>query len=744
MELFLVVLVILIVLAVTDLVVGVSNDAVNFLNSALGSKAAPRWIILTIASAGILFGTTFSTGMMEVARKGIFNPEAFMLPEIMIIFLAVMLTDVLLLDLFNTFGLPTSTTVSIVFELLGSAVAVAIIKIMHSGQTILDLYHYINSEKALLIISGILLSVVISFVVGAFVQFVTRLIFTFDYEKRLKRYGAIWGAFALTAITFFILIKGAKHSSFMSAEIKEIIKINTWNILLYGTIAWGVILQILLSFTKVNILKIIILVGTFALALAFAANDLVNFIGVPLAGLTTYTLGVNAVGNPLELIMTELTKPVHTNTLLLLFAGLVMVVTLWFSKKANSVTKTEINLGRQGEGFERFESSLLARKLVRGTIKFSSGIEKIVPEKIRTAIRGRFENASRPVVTAEGDGTSFDLIRASVNLMVASVLISFATSLKLPLSTTYVTFMVAMGTSLSDKAWGRESAVYRITGVITVIGGWFFTAFSAFTGAAIVATLLFYGEIYAIILLALLVVYVLVKTHIFHKNKEEDDDVLIASEDNTELEALVSSMKESNKLISSIQEIINKSLNALGEEDITKLSKLKKEIKTQKKLLNQNNSSVIDLIKLQGTDDSKQERRYGKLIVSLQLLQKNSVSIWQSSFAHIDNNHKSPATELMNDLKEIASNLNTRIQIATELLANTEMEKCNLFDKTSKDFEDVLKHYDKKQINRMKESTGSMRNNFLFLDIFSYLESISSQLNEMIILYCKNYNHLKS
>ncbi|MBU0474704.1 MAG: inorganic phosphate transporter [Bacteroidetes bacterium] len=743
MELYLVILVILIVLAVTDLIVGVSNDAVNFLNSAIGSKAAPRWIILTVASAGILMGTTFSTGMMEVARKGIFNPESFLLPEIMIIFLAVMITDVLLLDLFNTFGLPTSTTVSIVFELLGAAVAMAIIKIMHSAETILDLYHYINSEKALLIISGILLSIVISFSVGAIVQFITRMIFTFDYEKRLKKYGAIWGAFALTGITFFILIKGAKHSSFMSKEIVTWISVNTWNILIYGTIIWGVILQILLSFTRINILKIIILVGTFALALAFAANDLVNFIGVPLAGLTSYNLGVNATGNPMEMLMTELTKPVQTSTLLLLLAGLIMALTLFFSKKANSVTKTEINLSRQGEGFERFESSLLARKLVRGTMFFGRGIEIIVPEKVRTAIKGRFKNSQANIKTADGDESSFDLIRASVNLMVASILISFATSLKLPLSTTYVTFMVAMGTSLSDKAWGRESAVYRITGVITVVGGWFFTAISAFTGAAIIAFLLYFGEMYAIVLMSLLVVYLLVKTQIFHKNKELEDDNLIAEEVTTELGALVSSMKKSKKLITSIKETIVESLSALSEEDIDKLSKLKKEIKNQKKILNQNNVSIIDLIKLQGHDNTKQERRYGKLIASLQMLQKNSSNIWLSSFSHIDNNHKTPDLALMSDLKEIVAKLSSRIKIAAELLTNVEVKDCDLFDNASKEFDETMKQFDKKQIQRMKESSGSTRNNFLFLDLFSYLENISHHLNQLVVLYCKNYNHLK-
>lgn len=742
MELFLVVLIILIVLATTDLFVGVSNDAVNFLNSAIGSKAAPRWIILTVASAGILFGTTFSTGMMEVARKGIFNPEAFMLPEIMIIFLAVMLTDVLLLDLFNTFALPTSTTVSIVFELLGAAVAMAIIKIAHSNQTILDLYHYINSEKALIIISGILLSVVISFTVGAIVQFITRIIFTFDYKKRIRRYGAIWGAIALTSITYFILIKGAKHSSFMSPEIKDWIKINTINIIIYGTIFWGIILQLIISFTKVNILKIIILAGTFALALAFAANDLVNFIGVPLAALSSYTLGINATGDPLKLVMTELTKPVETNTLLLLLAGVIMIITIWYSKKARSVTKTEVNLGRQGEGIERFESSLLARKLVRGSIILNNSFGKIVPTVVTNKIKSRFENADRRVVSTEGEAVSFDLIRASVNLMVASILISIATSQKLPLSTTYVTFMVAMGTSLADKAWGRESAVYRITGVITVIGGWFFTAFSAFTAAAIVTTLLYYGDIYGIIIITLGVAYILVKTHIFHNKNVEEDEDLLEPKSISEADILNKSMTNSSKLIKSIQETVGDSISALGKEEIGKLGELKKGIKKQKKLLNKNISTVLDLIKLDSVEDSKQEKRYTKLMVALQLLQKNSNNIWQSSFSHIDNNHNAPSPEHMDDLLSIAEKLNTRLNISKELLLNFKSEDCEMFDKSLNDFEDELAKFDKKQIKRMKNSQGSMKNNFLFLDLYSYMENISNHLGRLVALYCKNKKNL--
>jgi len=742
MELFLVILVILLVLAAADLVVGVSNDAVNFLNSAIGSKAAPRWIILTVASAGILLGTTFSTGMMEVARNGIFHPEAFLLPDIMFIFLAVMITDVLLLDLFNTFGLPTSTTVSLVFELLGAAVAIAVIKISNTSETILELSRYINAEKALVIISGILISIVVSFSVGAVVQFITRLIFTFDYEKRIRRYGAIWGAIALAFITYFILIKGAKHSSFMTDEIKDWLKVNTWSLLLYSSIVWGIILQLLLSFTRVNILKIIILVGTFALALAFAANDLVNFIGVPIAGLTTYQLGVDS-GNPLELVMLELTKPVSTNTYLLVLAGIIMALTLFFSKKANTVTKTEINLSRQGEGFERFDSSLIARKLVRGTISFNRGIEKVVPERLRNAIKGRFTNSQANVAHADGGSSSFDLIRASVNLLVSSVLISFATSLKLPLSTTYVTFMVAMGSSLSDKAWGRESAVYRITGVIAVVGGWFFTAFSAFTGAAIVAFLLYVGGAYAVAALSILVIYILVKTHVFHKTIDSDDEILIPVKISNELDALVSSMEKSKNLVNSIKETVNLSIVSLGEENISELGNLKKDIKIQKKLLNQNNSRIIDLIKLQGSDNVKQERRYGKLIASLQMLQKNSDNIWHACFNHIDNNHQAPDLELIDDLKEIVTKLNSRMDSAIILLSNLKNEDCEVFETETKNFEDVLKSFDKKQIMRMKETTGSTRNNFLFLDLFSFLENISNHLNQMVMLYCKNYKHLK-
>ncbi|MEJ2189399.1 MAG: inorganic phosphate transporter, partial [Acidobacteriota bacterium] len=491
MDFFQVAVVILFGLAISDLVVGVSNDAVNFLNSSVGSRVAPRHIIMIVASLGMLAGVTFSSGMMEVARKGIFHPQFFTMPELMFVFLAVMLADIILLDLFNTFGLPTSTTVSIVFELLGAAVAVSLLKLWRSGESLGGVVDYINSSKALAIIFGILLSVVVAFFFGAVIQFFSRMIFTFDYEKRLRRYGALWGGAALASITYFILIKGAKGASFITPETLAWIKGNTTLILILAFAASAILLQLLMNATRVNILKLIVLVGTFALAMAFAANDLVNFIGVPLASLSAYT-EAHATGDPLNATMAALRQPVRSNTGYLLIAGLIMVITLWVSRKARSVTKTEVRLGRQEEGYERFESTLLSQTIVRAVSSLLENTGRLFPASIRRWVAHRLDRSRyRPKPLADGSVPSFDLVRAAVNLMVASALISLATSFKLPLSTTYVTFMVAMGTSLSDQAWGRDSAVYRVSGVLTVIGGWFVTAMMAFTFSSVFATAIF-------------------------------------------------------------------------------------------------------------------------------------------------------------------------------------------------------------------------------------------------------------
>ena len=488
MELFLIAVGILLFCAVFDLMVGVSNDAANFLNSSLGSRVAPRHVIMIVASLGIIAGVTFSSGMMEVARKGIFHPHFFTMPELITIFLAVMLSDILLLDMFNTFGLPTSTTVSIVFELLGAAVAMSVIKIIQAGDSMANLSEYINTAKAMMIIMGILLSVIFAFLFGAIAQFISRIIFTFDYSRTLKRYGALWGGVALTSIVFFIFIKGAKGASFITPDTYAAIKTNALTILLLVFIASAVLLQVLMTFFRVNILKPIILIGTFALALAFAANDLVNFIGVPLAGYHSYKIAA-ASADPLNITMDALSKKVPSETYLLLIAGIIMVLTLWFSRKARTVSATELGLGQQHEGIESFESTKLSRVIVRLVDSFFTNAKVLVPMPVRRFVDSRMDQSR--FVPADKDGQqSFDLIRASVNLMVASIVISFATSMKLPLSTTYVTFMVSMGTSFSDRAWGSETAVYRVTGVMTVVGGWFMTALIAFSVAFIFAYLI--------------------------------------------------------------------------------------------------------------------------------------------------------------------------------------------------------------------------------------------------------------
>ena len=423
LELCYVIIGILLLFAFFDLMIGVSNDAVNFLNSSIGSKAAPFVIIMSVASLGILAGVTFSGGMMEVARKGIFHPQFFTMPELLVIFLAVMITDILLLDLFNTYGLPTSTTVSIVFELLGAAVAISAIKLMYTTGSTMALWDYINTAKAMAIVGGILLSIVISFFSGAIVQFISRLIFTFDYQKRLKRYGAVWGGVAMTAITFFILIKGAKGATFMTEPALTWIHHHTLTIL-GGIFAVSVIvLQILLSIFRVNILKPIVLVGTFALAMAFAANDLVNFIGVPLAGLKAFTTAL-ASANPLNITMEALSKAVQTQTGLLLLAGSIMVVTLWVSKKARTVTETEISLGKQDEGPERFESIWLSRKIVALFYHIFSSLRTTIPEPLRRAVAARITPTPVHHGGSAGEKPSFDLIRASVNLMVASTVVA--------------------------------------------------------------------------------------------------------------------------------------------------------------------------------------------------------------------------------------------------------------------------------------------------------------------------------
>jgi phosphate/sulfate permease len=561
-SIYLIIVIVLLGLAVLDLIVGVSNDAVNFLNSSIGSKVAPIRIIFAVAALGILLGTMFSSGMMEVARSGVFYPEKFTFPSIMMLFLAVMLTDVILLDLFNTFGLPTSTTVSLVFELLGASVAVALYTIWttESGG---NLGEFINSGKALAIITGIFTSIAIAFLVGSIIMYISRIIFSFNYKKPFKYLGALWGGIALTAITYFAVFKGLKGSVLVSSELLAYLEGNMGMALLYTLGTWTILMAILQHIFRVKILKVIVLSGTAALAMAFAGNDLVNFIGVFMAGFDSFHIAQEVVasgGDLNTLYMGKLSEPVVANIYWLLGAGTLMTLSLFLSKKSRTVSNTEVNLARKGEGIERFSSSPLSRSIVRGSLTLSKSISTIIPESMKKFIDKRFE----PVELE--NKASFDLIRASVNLTVSAMLISLGTSLKLPLSTTFVTFMVAMGSSLADRAWGRESAVYRINGVLTVVAGWFLTALVAFSAALAVGLFLMWGGKIAIVIMIAIVVIMLLKSSKLHtkrKSKEEQQQQVLSTKD----QLITSCNNDVHMVLDRTLWILKKVIDGLNDEN---------------------------------------------------------------------------------------------------------------------------------------------------------------------------------
>lgn len=585
--LFLCVIIFLFLLAVFDLSVGVSNDAVNFLNSALGTKAASFKRILIIASVGVFLGAAMSNGMMDIARHGIFHPEHFSFYDILCIFMAVMVTDIILLDIFNSLGMPTSTTVSMVFELLGATFVVALIK-MSQGID-LGFADLLNTDKALSVILGIFLSVAIAFVFGALVQFLTRMIFTFEYKSRLTWKIGIYGGLCATAIVYFLLLKGAKDLTFMTAEVKGWIKENTLLILGGCSVFFTVLMQ-LLHLLKVNVLKVVVLMGTFALAMAFAGNDLVNFIGVPLSGLAAYQDYVaNGGGDAHGFLMRSLNDSANTPVYFLIGAGLIMVVSLATSKKAQNVSKTEIGLGSQNGGDEMFGSSRIARRLVRWTLSILAWVQRVTPPRVCRWFNRRF-NVNETIVE---QGAAFDLIRGSINLVLAGALIAIGTSLKLPLSTTFVTFMVAMGTSLADRAWGRESAVFRITGVISVIGGWFITAGAAFIGAGIIVLAMYYGSHWAMFVLAAFTLWLIIRSNQRFKKatQEEEGDTLfqaiLATDNKQDTWELTLSyiVEQQKKFIVDVQELYNDVIEAFMKENLRGLSKSGKKLELEKHLL---------------------------------------------------------------------------------------------------------------------------------------------------------------
>ena len=714
MSIYLLMVVVLFFLAISGLIVGVTNDAVNFLNSARGAKAAKNWVIMIIASVGILIGTTFSSGMMEVARKGIFHPEEFYFSEVMIIYLAVMLTNVILLDVYNTLALPTSTTVSVVFSLLGAALAVSMVKIARTPDTgISYLTHYINSDKALLIMAGILLSVVIAFTVGTIVQFLTRLIFTFKYEKGLARYGAIWGGFCIAIITYFILVKGAKGSSFMTSDVKVWITNNTWLILGLSFIGWTIIIQIFKWLFKVNIPRMIILIGTFSLAFAFAGNDLVNFIGVPLAGFKAFqAFSATPGADPHTFSMGFMSGAVKTETYLLLIAGAIMITTLWVSKKSRHVSETELSIARQGIGEERFASTGISRIVVHSIVIINEFFRKVIPSSVRGMVSERFE---KPPINTQAEAQSFDMIRASMNLTIASCLIALGTSLELPLSTTYVTFMVSMGTSLADRAWGRESAVYRMSGVFTVVGGWFLTAIIALLVSLLFALFINWGGIVASILLFAFAIFVLVRTFLSHRKNEkiknekslddEDNDVFTKCNDHTV------------KTLKSIPDILEKSIKSCYKEDRKKIKELQEE--TEKLLLDTKNRKNSFTLQLRNIEEESLEfgHFYLQMLHYIREFAHSLNYIVDASYEHIYNNHRGLTKDQYEELEILCDSLEDIFKDIRKAVDKQDFEKKTKIKHRQEKLLDKISDFQSNQVKRIKHGETNTRNSILYMTI---------------------------
>ena len=731
-------LIALAILAMVDLVVGVSNDAVNFLNSAIGSKAITIRNIMIIASIGVFFGAITSSGMMEVARKGIFNPGMFMFQDIMFIFMAVMITDILLLDVFNTLGMPTSTTVSIVFELLGAAVAISLIKIsQNDAESISAIWNYINYEKASLIIFGILLSVVVAFSVGALVQFVSRLIYSFNFEKRPSYINALFGGFAITAITYFIIIKGMKGTPYYK-DVKHLIEDNTLLIIAGSFLLWTVISQVFIKVLKLNVLKLIIGIGTFSLAMAFSGNDLVNFIGVPIAAWNSYEAwsvsGVEANAFSMEI----LAKKVPSNVWLLLLAGGIMVVTLWTSSKARNVIKTGIDLSRQGEGHEKFQPNPLSRLVVRASMGINAGLSYIIPAKTIAFVDSKFQ---KPVIELPKDKTyelpAFDMVRASVNLIVAGILISIATSMKLPLSTTYVTFMVAMGTSLADRAWGRESAVYRVAGVINVVGGWFLTAITAFLAAALVAYLISWDMIMIPVLLVL-VAFLIGRNTLIHrkKSKEVKEQQYI---ERAELITINGVIEESADHISEVANRVNKLytnvVNDLSNHDLNKLRKTDKHVGKLNDEIDGLKDGVFYFIKSLDDTSVQASRFYILVLGYLQDVAQSISYISRASFKHVNNNHKNLKKDQISDLKEIDNQLSDLLTKVSTIFEHRSFDDLDpiLVEKQAL-LQDVSASIEK-QVTRIRQEESSPKNTTLYFSILLETQDLITALMSLLQTY---------
>ena len=731
-------LIALAVLAIVDLVVGVSNDAVNFLNSAIGSKAIPVKNIMIIASVGVFLGAITSSGMMEVARKGIFNPDMFVFQDVMLIFMAVMITDILLLDVFNSLGMPTSTTVSIVFELLGAAFVIALIKITQNDtENLSAIWNYINYNTATEIILGILLSVAVAFTVGAIVQYFSRLIYSFNFENRPTYIHSLFGGFAITAITYFIIIKGLQGTEFYGS-IKHILDDNNALILGVNFVFWTAFSHVFVKILKKNILVLIIGVGTFSLAMAFAGNDLVNFIGVPIAALNSYEVWHSSGVDPTLFYMDSLAKKVPSNVWLLLLAGAIMVITLWTSSKAKSVIETGINLSRQGEGHEKFQPNNLSRIVVRFSMFINSGINYVIPTKTQEFINSKFE---KPVIKLPKDKTyempAFDLVRAAVNLVMARALISIATSMKLPLSTTYVTFMVAMGSSLADRAWGRESAVYRVAGVLNVIGGWFLTAIIAFVAAGIVAYFINLHMAFIPILL-LVVGFLITKNSIANRKKAKEIQRKTYIE-RSELITINGVIEESSDHIAEVATRINKLytnvVDDLANHDLKKLKKTDKFVSKLNDEIDELKDNVFYFIKSLDETSVQASKFYIMVLGYLQDAAQSISYISRASFKHVNNNHKNLKKGQIKDLKEINIQLTTILGKVSAVFKNRDFDNLNDIIKEKNQLLIDVSESVEKQVARIRTDETSPKNTTLYFSVLLETKDLIKALMSLLETY---------
>ena len=721
--LFTFIVIVLAVLAVLGIVVGVANDAVNFLNSALGSKVAPRRTILWVASAGILIGTLTSSGMMEVARSGVFYPSEFTFPEVMMLFLGMMLGNVLLLDLFNTLGLPTSTTVSMVFGLLGAAVAAALHRIwVDPAFELSNLSQFINSGKAMVIIAAILVSVALAFGAGILFMYISRLIFSFRYAPAFRRYGAVWCGISFAGIIYFALFKGLKSSGLIPPYINEYVAEHTLLTLLVLWAAASVVLW-LLQRKRLNIMRVTILAGTFSLALAFAGNDLVNFIGVPVAGFDAYSIARHAGDS--QMLMGALNENVPANFLVLLAAGAIMILTLWTSKKSMHVTETEISLSAQGdEGSEQYGSSLFSRTIVRAALNINAGIARVIPQRVRDAISRRFEYED-----VEHSGAPYDMIRATVNLTTSSLLIAMATSLKLPLSTTYVCFMVAMGTSLADRAWGRESAVYRISGVMTVVAGWFVTALGGFLIAFIVGLALVYGGTTAFVVITLLCGYML-----YHSNfRKKEKQTATQSRKETTNEDIIRSLREEVcTTMESATKIYDRTLIAVMMENRKELRNMVKESNDLFYQSRERKYTLLPTLKQLQSGDVNTAHYYVQVVDYLNEMTKALMHITRPAFEHIDNNHEGLSKAQAKDLMSINDDVESIYRRINQMLREGDFsdieEVLTLRDQLFESIAEAIKS----ELCRINEAKVNTKASMLYLTILNETKNMVLQSRNLL------------